>query len=74
MKQQSEYSKFKQFLLRSGIPLEASIAQKVQKQGFIDQGEYPYERNGKIFSIDINVEKTLALTSLHRSYLTTSPC
>jgi hypothetical protein len=48
------FSQFKQNLLRSGIPLETSVARIIQKYGLIDNGEYNYERNGKIFSIDIN--------------------
>jgi hypothetical protein len=54
MSEKKHFGKFKNFLLRSGLPLEAYVVDKIQNYGLLDQGEYFYERNDKIFSIDIN--------------------
>lgn len=44
-------------ILKSGIPLEASVIEKLAKFGLTDKGEIEYERDGKIFSTDIMAEK-----------------
>jgi len=64
-KERKEFKHFKIYLLRSGIPLEASITQKVQIFDLIDKGEYFYERNGKVFSVDINATGFLDFEKIH---------
>jgi hypothetical protein len=41
--------------LKSGIPLETSVFGKLLKLSFQDYGEVEYEREGKIFSTDLNL-------------------
>lgn len=45
--------KFQEWLLHSGLPLEASILKILLKKGFEDSGEVEFRRDGKIFSSDI---------------------
>ncbi|MFX1487277.1 MAG: hypothetical protein ACFFBS_09335 [Promethearchaeota archaeon] len=47
-----KYSGFKQAVLKSGIPLEKTISQYLLSLGLRDCGEYIYERNNKMFSVD----------------------
>lgn len=50
-------SKIKDLLLKSGIPLEVSVVDKIAKFNVDDCGEIEYERDGKIFSTDIHATK-----------------
>lgn len=43
----------KKFILRSGIPLEVSVAKKVMKYNPVELGDLEYLREGKIFSTDL---------------------
>lgn len=47
-----DYEKFKTAVLRSGIPLEKTISQALYPLDICDIGEYFYERDNKLFSID----------------------
>ncbi|MCX6652437.1 MAG: hypothetical protein NT137_03675 [Methanomassiliicoccales archaeon] len=42
----------KSIILKSGIPLEASVIKKMAKFNLQDHGDYEYERDGKTFSND----------------------
>lgn len=59
MAKELDWSKIKNMVLSSGIPLEISVAQKLQTKsfGFWDLGEYVYERDDKVFSVDIRAQK-----------------
>lgn len=46
------YSSFKQQVIKSGIPLEKTISEYLFSLGLLDMGEYIYEREGQLFSID----------------------
>lgn len=52
MKTTTNYSSFKQAVLKSGIPLEKTVAQALHSLDIWELGEYFYERDGKLFSID----------------------
>ncbi len=52
---------FKEFVLKSGIPLESSVVKKIQNIGFNDEGEVHYNRENKLFSTDIYADKNLIL-------------
>ena len=56
-----ELQDFKKYLLKSGIPLEASVSKKIQKLGLVDRGEYFYERNDEIRSVDILALETVGV-------------
>jgi len=62
MAMENSINDLKRYILLSGIPLEFSVSKKFQEMGFLDLGEYHYERDGKSFSIDI-----LAREALHNS-------
>jgi hypothetical protein len=51
------WEKIKNSLLKSGIPLEVSTCKKLVEYGYHDFGEYFYERNEKIFSLDMHGTK-----------------
>lgn len=51
--------KLKDAILKSGIPLEVSVSQKLSKYDLIDWGELTYQREGKLFSTDIKISKTI---------------
>jgi len=63
------FKELKKYLLRSGIPLEASVAKKIQTHRLIDQGEYFYQRDGKIFSLDINAYGYAEFETYYRANL-----
>ncbi len=47
-----EWSSTKNYLLRSGIPLEASVSKILQKLNILGLGEFYFKRDDKFFSID----------------------
>ncbi|MFB6241674.1 MAG: hypothetical protein ABEJ36_02615 [Candidatus Nanosalina sp.] len=51
--------KLKDTILKSGIPLEVSVVDKLSEYGFDDQGEITYEREGKLFSTDIKADREI---------------
>lgn len=64
-----KYSGFKQQVIRSGIPLENTIRQYLDSLGLIIYGEYTFERNDKLFSIDTHATNTLKFPLRHRDNL-----
>lgn len=52
-----EDGKFKDFILKSGIPLEISVVNKLKKFDVEDWGEIEYERDHKFFTTDVRVVK-----------------
>lgn len=57
-----DMSKVKRSLLRSGVPLEASVIKKLAELGVTDWNEVVYERNDKTFSTDIEISKRYDLS------------
>lgn len=53
----------KSLILKSGIPLEVSVLDKLLQFDVCDFGEVEYERDGKIFSTDIHVVKKFPLSN-----------
>ena len=53
--------RYKDLFLKSGIPLEVSVVQKLSKLGLMDNGEVIYERGNKLFSTDISSMKEFKL-------------
>lgn len=47
-----KWSSTKNYLLLSGIPLEASVSKILQKLNILDLGEFYFKRDDKFFSID----------------------
>lgn len=54
VKTENYFSKIKESLLQSGMPLEVSTCRKLVAHKYIDYGEYYYERNDKSWSVDIH--------------------
>lgn len=50
-------NKIKDTILKSGIPLEVSVVDKLSDHGFSDLGEITYKREDKTFSTDIRASK-----------------
>lgn len=48
--------------LKSGIPLEASTYEILQKFNMLDMGEVEYERFGKVFTTDVYCEKSFQIS------------
>lgn len=62
----------KQLILKSGIPLEVSVMNKLKKFNFDDYGEISYEREGKIFSTDIHLANNYQFSkdlSIHFNFI-----
>ena len=55
-------SKIKDTILKTGIPLEISVVNKILKYDLDELGEVEYEREGKIFSTDIHTEKQFKIS------------
>ena len=47
------WGRYKKFLLRSSLPLEANVSKICQKEGMMDLGEFFYKRGEVICSVDI---------------------
>ena len=62
----------KEFLLKSGIPLEASVLKALSDYGFRDYGEIEYSRDGVIFTTDRDLSTSTHIRSalgLHIDYI-----
>lgn len=55
-------SQIKDTILKTGIPLEISVVKKILECGLDELGEVEYERDGKIFSTDIQTEKQVEIS------------
>ncbi len=68
MNKEKNFKNIKKSILTSGIPLEYSICQILKKFEIVDLGEYLYERDSKIFSIDIHGNKTLEIIKYNTNF------